>query len=206
MITRHLIIASNNDHKHQELREIFATLKLNAVLHTPRELGIDLDPAETSGTYVGNVLIKARAFAQARNAKPNLAHMWVIADDSGLEVDVLGGRPGVESAPYHKQAPNGDGCAALLNEMYQVSEAQRSARFRAIIALIDPQNHEMLFEGLCEGKIAREKRGKGGFGFDPVFLIAGDFRGRTLSELSQAEKNEVSHRGVAVRAMRVAFD
>ena len=131
-----------------------------------------------------------------------LAGAWVIADDSGLEVDALGGRPGLYSARYHKAAPGGDGCAALLTEMAAVPEGQRSARFRAVIAAIDPAGCEHLFEGVCEGEIGPDKRGSGGFGFDPIFRVTSDDRGRHMAELSSDEKHRISHRGRALDVLR----
>ena len=213
----HLIfIASNNAHKHQEMREIFALHGVNDVTWlSPKSLGFDLDPDETADTYVGNALIKARAFVAAvrdlraagstadtaggtaAGTSPyDLSTLWILADDSGLEVDALNGRPGLLSARYHKAAPNGDGCTALLTEMKDVPGAQRTARFRAIIALAQIEGPEHLFEGVCEGSITREIRGAGGFGFDPVFDV-GD--GRTMSEIPSTEKSSISHRGLAVK-------
>ncbi len=195
MQTLHILIASNNAHKHQEFREIFVQHGIDAVLHTPREMGIELEPDETAHTYVGNSQIKARAFYDA--IRKNRNAMYVLADDSGLDVDALGGRPGVLSARYHKQAPHGDGCAALLNEMRGVPDAQRTGRFYAVIVLITPEGQEHVFEGICEGAISHEKRGAGGFGFDPVFIVAADARNRCMAELSANEKHRVSHRGIA---------
>lgn len=199
-----ILIASNNAHKHQELREIFAMHGFgpNEVrLLMPKAVGIDIDPEENAATYVGNALIKARAFAQHTGAHGHelLREAWVLADDSGLEVDALNGRPGLLSARYHKVAPNGDGCAALLVEMQGVPAPQRSARFRAVLAVIDPQGREHLYEGVCEGAIGPEQRGVGGFGFDPVFRVAGDAQGRHMAELLSEEKHRVSHRGLATR-------
>lgn len=199
-----LLIASNNAHKHQELREIFAMHGLgpNEVrLLMPKEIGIDIDPEENADTYVGNALIKARAFAQYSGAhgQDSLREAWVLADDSGLEVDALDGRPGLRSARYHKAAPGGDGCAALLKEMQGIPEPQRNARFRAVLAAIDPQGREHVFDGVCEGAIGSEKRGIGGFGFDPVFRVVGDPQGRHMAELLSEEKHRISHRGLATR-------
>jgi XTP/dITP diphosphohydrolase len=190
-----LLIASNNAHKHQELREIFASLNAPVELVAPRDLGIDIDPAESADSYAGNALLKARAFAQAVHSAQQ--RLWVIADDSGLDVDALGGAPGIYSARYHKKAPLGDGCAALLREMQDVPPTQRSARFHCAIALIDPAGDEHLFDGLCEGRIGYQKRGAGGFGFDPVFIVGED--ARTLAEYPADEKNRISHRGNAAR-------
>jgi XTP/dITP diphosphohydrolase len=202
-MTNSILIASNNAHKLQEFREIFSQFGAGDVaLLTPQSLGFDLDPAETADTYVGNALIKARAFYAAINTRNTQKDLWVMADDSGLEVDALGGRPGLFSARYHKAAPNGDGCTALLREMTAVPADQRSARFRAVIALVTPAGTEHVFEGLCEGRIGYENRGVGGFGFDPVFRVAND--ARHLAELSAEEKHVISHRGVAARQV-IAF-
>jgi XTP/dITP diphosphohydrolase len=117
-------------------------------------------------------------------------------------VDALRGAPGIYSSRYHTRAPNGDGCAALLKELDGVPDAQRAARFQCAIVLIAPDGSEHIFNGTCEGQIAHEKRGVGGFGFDPVFQLAGDTR--TMAELPAQEKHRVSHRGIAARKA-VAF-
>jgi XTP/dITP diphosphohydrolase len=192
------LIASNNTHKHQELREIFALHGLadtDVKLIMPRDVGISIDPEENAVTYAGNALIKARAFAAERNRQPD---WWVLADDSGLEVDALAGRPGLLSARYHKAAPNGDGCTELLRELIGVPSTQRQARFRAVLALIDTTEHARLFEGVCEGSIGDRQRGMGGFGFDPVFAVADDPAGRHMAELPSIEKHRISHRGLAM--------
>jgi XTP/dITP diphosphohydrolase len=193
-----ILIASNNAHKLQEFREIFSQFgAANIELLAPAAIGIALDPEETGETYLDNARIKARAFHNAIRS-----NLWVMADDSGLEVDALGGDPGVRSARYHSAAPNQDGCSALLTAMSDVPEHQRTARFRCVIALIAPDGSEYEFEGLCEGSIGFEKRGSGGFGFDPVFRVGGD--ARHLAELSAAEKHRVSHRGKAAQKV-IAF-
>ena len=193
------LIASNNAHKHQELREIFALYGLtNIKLVMPRDVGIAIDPEENADTYAGNALIKARAFAVEPNRQSS---WWVLADDSGLEVDALDGRPGLLSARYHKAAPNGDGCTELLRELQGVPSARRTARFRAVLALIDLDGQEHLFEGICEGAIGNMQRGTGGFGFDPVFAVADDSAGRHMAELPSDEKHRISHRGVAMKQL-----
>jgi XTP/dITP diphosphohydrolase len=196
-----ILIASNNVHKHQELREIFELWHVPHVrLLVPRALGLNLDPKESADTYAGNVLIKSRAFVAALNGQnpphPN-AHILVMADDSGLEVDALGGRPGVLSARYHKAAPNQDGCAELLREMQVVPDHARAARFQCYIALADLAGAENIFVGICAGRIGYEKRGSGGFGFDPVFELAESKR--HMAELSPSEKHQLSHRGLALQ-------
>lgn len=204
-----LLIASNNAHKLQELREILALAGAADVrLLTPRDLGIDIDPEETAPTYAGNALIKARAFCAALAQKrelPSRREMatlksitHILSDDSGLEVDALDGRPGLLSARYHKAAPNGDGCAALLGEMAAVPAARRSARFRAVMALSTPAGIEQLFEGVCEGSVGIEKRGDHGFGFDPVFMVDA---ASSMAELAPHAKHAISHRGIAMRAV-----
>lgn len=189
-----ILIASNNAHKHQELREIFALCGLAVELVAPREIGLMIEPAETADTYAGNAQLKARAFAQAVATRN--AGLWVLADDSGLEVDALGGRPGIHSSRYHQQAPDRDGCQALLEEMAGVPDERRAARFRAVIVLIAPDGAEYVFEGVCEGRIGHEKRGANGFGFDPVFVTDD---GRTMAELPAEAKHRISHRGAAAR-------
>jgi len=189
-----ILIATNNAHKLQEFREIFSQFGAGRIqLLTPLGEGLSLDPEETADTYLGNARIKARAFHSAR---PDL---WILADDSGLEVDALNGGPGIRSARYHASAPNRDGCAALLDAMAGVPADNRAARFRAVIVLISPEGHEQIFEATCEGSIGFDKRGVGGFGFDPVFRIAADTR--HMAELPSAEKHRISHRGRAAQQL-----
>ncbi len=208
-----LLIASNNAHKLQELREIVALSGAADVrLLTPRDLGIDIDPEESAPTYAGNALIKARAFCAALAAKTKMASLeemaslkavtHILSDDSGLEVDALNGQPGLLSARYHKAAPNGDGCAALLAELAATPVAQRRARFRAVMALSTPAGVEQLFEGVCEGTVGIEKRGAHGFGFDPVFMVNA---ASSMAELAPAAKHAISHRGIAMRAVLSAL-
>jgi len=197
-----ILIATNNAHKLQEFGEIFTLFGArDARLVTPRELGLSLDPEENATTYIGNARIKARAFRRAlRDSGARAASIaWVLADDSGLEVAALGGRPGLRSARYHKDAPAGDGCAALLREMETTPTAARTAHFRAVLVAVSlATDTEYAFEGVCPGAIAYEKRGVGGFGFDPVFLTDGV---RTMSEITAQQKHAVSHRGRAARRM-----
>jgi XTP/dITP diphosphohydrolase len=166
------------------------------VLSVRDALGASLDVVEDGETFRDNALIKARAVCRA-------THMVSLADDSGLEVDALGGRPGVRSARFaHEHATDAENNAKLLLELEAVPDAQRSARFRCVLALVTPSNDTpSTVDGVCEGSIAREPRGSGGFGYDPLFIVAGE-GGRTLAELSEEEKNRVSHRGKAMRALR----
>ena len=193
-----VLIASNNAHKLQEFREIFRLNGANDIaLFSAQTLGLDLDPDETAETYLENARIKAKAFHNLIRQRSEDSEMFVLADDSGLEVDAMEGGPGVRSARYHKAAPDKDGCGALLNALTTVSEDQRQARFRCVVVLLEPDGQEHVFEGTCEGSIGFDKRGTAGFGFDPVFRVEGDTR--HLAELSAEEKHQISHRGKAAR-------
>jgi len=168
----------------------------NIEIFTPQALGLAVDPDEIGETYLDNARIKARAFHHLLRKRPHRA-VIVLADDSGLEVDALGGAPGIHSARYHQTAPSHDGCAALLRAMAGFPAPARTARFRAVLVLVEPDGAEHAFEGVCEGSIAFDRCGSGGFGFDPVFVVAGDTR--HLAELTPEEKHRVSHRGKATQ-------
>jgi XTP/dITP diphosphohydrolase len=193
-----ILVASNNAHKLQELREIFDLAGgRNVRLVTPRELGLSLEPDETSDAYFGNARIKAEAFVALVNQKQVTGIDWVMSDDSGIEVDALDGRPGVHSAPYQKAAPNGDGCAALIAELKDVPTGKRTGRFVCVIVLASPRDGTLaVFEGVCPGTIAFARAGQGGFGYDPIFLINPT---QTIAELSSTDKHAISHRGLAAR-------
>ncbi len=151
-------------------------------------------PEETEDSYRGNALLKARAAAR-------VARAWALADDSGLEVDALGGAPGVRSARYGGPGLDDAGrCRRLLEALHGVPPEKRTARFRCVVAIVDPAGGEHLAEGVVEGLIAEAPRGTGGFGYDPVFVYPP--LGRTFAELAPDEKARVDHRGQAVRAAR----
>ena len=151
-------------------------------------------PEETEDSYRDNALLKARAAA-------GLTGAWVLADDSGLEVDALGGAPGVLSARYGGSGLDDAGrCTLLLEALAGVPPEKRTARFRCVVAIVDPAGREHLAEGVVEGLIAEAPRGTGGFGYDPVFVYPP--LGRTFAELLPSEKARVDHRGRAVRAAR----
>lgn len=152
-------------------------------------------PPETGATMQENALIKARAAAKATG-------LPALADDSGLEVDFLGGAPGVYSARYSgEKATDEENYRKLLAELKGVPEEKRTARFRCVIALVGFDEEERLFEGVFEGVITMEPRGENGFGYDPVFLVPG--LGRTSAELSPGEKNRISHRAKALAALKI---
>ena len=178
-----------------KLREAAEVLGPGFEIVSPLDLGITEDIPETGSTLQENSLQKARYLFE-RTGLP------CFADDTGLEVDALGGAPGIYSARYagpgHDSEAN---MARLLRELGQVAQAKdRGARFRTVVTLILADGTPHFFEGVCEGSIARERHGTGGFGYDPVFLPDA-YPGRTLAEVSEEEKNAVSHRGRAIRAM-----
>lgn len=176
-----LVLASRNAHKIEELRRIAPEIDWAAL---PPDLG---DPPETGTSFEANALQKARFVAATLGT-------WALADDSGLEVDALGGRPGVWSKRYSPEGTDGANNALLLRELHGV--ATRTARYRCVIALVGPAG-EHVAAGACEGEIGVAPRGHGGFGYDPLFLPVAT-PGRTMAELSPAEKDAVSHRGAAM--------
>ncbi len=184
-----ILIASHNRGK---LREFAAILpQLEADLATPADLGLTLDVVEEGATYAENARLKAVAFA-------NAAGLLTLGDDSGLEVDALGGRPGLYSARYAgKGASDADRRAKLMQELRHTPEP-RPARFRCAIAVAQPGGEAAVFEGTCEGQIILEERGDNGFGYDPIFFLPE--YGRTLAELPSELKNRISHRARAAQA------
>ncbi|MBM4392877.1 MAG: RdgB/HAM1 family non-canonical purine NTP pyrophosphatase [Deltaproteobacteria bacterium] len=176
-----LVLASRNAHKIEELRRIAPEIDWVAM---PEVLG---DPPETADSFDDNARQKARFVASALGG-------WALADDSGLEVDALGGRPGVWSKRYSPEGTDGANNALLLRELSGV--ATRTARYRCVIALVGPSG-EHVASGACEGVIGDAPRGSGGFGYDPLFLPEAT-PGRTMAELSPGEKDAVSHRGAAM--------
>jgi XTP/dITP diphosphohydrolase len=186
-----VVLATANPEKAREIREILGP----SVTLTTRPLEVP-DVDETGETLVDNARLKATALVEATGAP-------AIADDTGLEVDALGGAPGVRSARYAGEgASYGDNVAKLLDALRAVEgEDGRRARFRTVAVACWPDGAEITCEGTVEGWIAGAPRGGGGFGYDPVFVPAeGD--GRTFSEMPAADKHRLSHRGRAFRALR----
>ncbi len=187
MTKRRIVLASSNPGK---LRELQSLLPSEVEVVSAAEAGVTLPP-ETGSTFAENALLKARAAAQQSG-------LIAIADDSGLEVDALGGEPGVRSARYAgPRASDADNIALLLKRLEGVPEGRRTARFRAVVALAAPDGSEFLGEGVLEGQIVLAPRGQGGFGYDPVFQPLGE--NRTVAEMTLEEKNRVSHRARALR-------
>jgi XTP/dITP diphosphohydrolase len=188
-----LLIATNNANKVEEYREILADLPV-AVTYLADE-GITLDPEETGTTFQENAILKAHAFAQASG-------LLTLADDSGLEVDALDGEPGVYSARYGGTAKNDHvgRCHLVLDKLAakNIPWAERTARFRCVIALATPERLLETVEGTVEGIIDYDLKGDNGFGYDPIFFVPQ--LNQTLGEAPGAVKHRISHRGQAGRA------
>lgn len=183
-----LLIATNNRGKIEEILALLADLNFEPL--TPAQVGLQLQVIEDGKTYAENAAKKAVAFAQASG-------LVALADDSGLEVDALGGAPGLYSARYSPQPNASDSDRrALLIENLRGRPRPWTARFHATLAVAAPGGAAQLAEGECEGEIIPEERGTGGFGYDPVFYIPE--AGCTMAELSPQEKNRLSHRARAV--------
>jgi len=190
--SRTLVLATLNPGKALELAALLGDIPF--AIRPLADYPSARSPEETETTYHGNALLKARAAAR-------LTGEWVLADDSGLEVDALGGAPGVHSARYG--GPGLDDaarCANLLSALRDVPDDRRTARFRCVIAIVDDAGRETVVEGIAEGLIAGTPRGTGGFGYDPLFYYPP--LGRTFGELSDAEKSRVSHRARAAALAR----
>jgi XTP/dITP diphosphohydrolase len=188
-----LLIATTNLGKVREYRALLTGLDLELV--GLNEVGIDVDVAETGDTYAANAALKACTYAQ-------LSGLLTLADDSGLEVEALGGRPGVYSARYAPDSPAR--IRKLLGEMIDVPDDKRAARFQCVIVLATPDGSIATTEGSCEGVIAHEARGSNGFGFDPVFYMPE--RAATMAELPDNVKNQISHRARAAQKMRARLE
>jgi non-canonical purine NTP pyrophosphatase (RdgB/HAM1 family) len=185
-----LLIATTSDGKLRELSALLAPLPIRLV--TPTTLGATLEVEETGSTYEENARLKATAYVHETG-------MATLAEDSGLEIDALGGEPGVYSARY-KGLPDGPVKNAHVLELLQdVPADRRTCRYVCCIVYIDEQGQEFVFEGRCEGQIATEPRGSGGFGFDPIVFVPE--AGATMAELPEEEKNRISHRARAAQQL-----
>ena len=189
---RKLLVATNNPGKVREYEELLVGLPLQVTF--PAQEGIAIDVDESGATFEENARLKAVAYARASG-------LLTLADDSGLEVDALGGAPGVWSARYAGPgAGDADRYQKLLSALAGVPDGQRTARFRCVVALAWPDGAVHTSEGRCEGQIGWAPRGEHGFGYDPVFIVEG-FGGQTMAELLPEIKNRISHRARAVQAM-----
>lgn len=189
MASKKVVIATNNAHKLEEIARILAPLDWEFV--SLGSLGSFPEPVEDADSFEGNARIKARA-ALANTGLPALA------DDSGLEVDALGGQPGVYSSRYAgEDATDADNNAKLLAELADVADAERTARFRSTIVFVDADGTEIVASGACEGVIGHEELGSNGFGYDPLF-ISDDLGGITTAQAAPEQKDAISHRGRAL--------
>lgn len=187
-----LLVATNNPGKVREYEDLLVHLPFD-ITYPARE-GMTLDVAETGETFEENARLKALAYAQASG-------LLTLADDSGLEVDALGGAPGVYSARYAgPDSSDADRYRKLLAALGDVPQPGRTARFHCVVALAWPDGRVRAAHGTVEGQIGVGPRGKHGFGYDPVFIVAG-YGGLTMAELPPDVKNRISHRARAVQAL-----
>lgn len=187
-----LLLASYNQGKLLEMQALLDDLRLELLI--PSSLNLVLDILEDGETYQANAARKALAFADASG-------VLSLADDSGLEVDALGGQPGLHSRRFSgdPEATDHDRRVLLLQKLHG-KKRPWTARFRCVVAIASPTKEVWFSEGICEGEIIPEERGQNGFGYDPVFLLP--HLGKTMAELSMEEKNHLSHRARAVMAAR----
>ncbi len=188
-MTERLLVASTNHGKAAEFAEALAGLGYQVVTIDETEARGEPAPDETGRTFEENAVLKARHFHA-------LTGLLTVADDSGLEVDILAGRPGLHSARY--AVDDASRIRRLLGELEGVPSAERTARFVCAVALVGPKI-EQVFRGECRGSIRHVASGTNGFGFDPVFAPDGD--SRTFAEMTTSEKRRVSHRGQAITAL-----
>lgn len=193
-MTKTVVIATNNANKVEEIKTALSFKGWE--FKTLKEAGIVSNPEETGTTFVENARIKARSAHE-------LSGLATLADDSGLIVDALDGAPGVYSSRYSgKEGDDAANNAKLLHELAQVPTEKRTARFACSLVFIDEDGSETVAEGFIEGSIGFEERGEEGFGYDPLFF-PDEFKGeKSLAEVSQAEKNSISHRGNALRNLK----
>lgn len=185
-----IVVATNNKGKLRELSEMLNGFNVLS----QQEVGADVDVEETGTTYEENALLKARAVREYTDK-------YIIADDSGLEVDVLDGAPGLYSARYAGEGTTPDqGMDKLLHNLRSYMPEEKTAHFISCIALIEPDGTERAFYGRCDGLITDKKIGEGGFGFDPIFYFP-EYK-KTFAQLSADEKNAVSHRRKALMALK----
>lgn len=194
-----IIFATGNEGKMREIRAILGDMEF--VISSMKEAGLALDIEENGTTFEENARIKAQAAADALAAKEGARACVVMADDSGLEIDALNGEPGVYSARYlGEKTPFSEKSADLLRRLKDVPEEKRSARFVCAIAAVFPDGETVIKRGVIEGLIGYELRGDNGFGYDPIFYLPE--YDRTAAELTDEEKNRISHRSRALELMK----
>jgi len=184
-----ILIATNNKHKVNEIRDILKNDKFK--LYTLSDSNIIVKVEEDKDTLEGNALKKAKEMYK-------VVKISTIADDTGLFVDSLNGEPGVYSSRYAgENASYDNNCVKLINSMKDIPEGKRSAYFKTIVCIYESENKYHFFDGICKGKITTEKSGEKGFGYDPLFIPDGF--DKTYAEMSEQEKNSISHRGIAFK-------
>jgi len=188
-----LLLATTNQGKVRELRLLLPTMRLL----TPREAGIQLDVDETGSTFVENARLKAVAYHAATGLR-------TMGEDSGIEIDALDGEPGVYSARYHGLPDGPIKNAHVLQMLASVPPERRGCRYVCAIVLLESDGEEHVFEGQCDGQVAMQPAGDGGFGYDPIFQVAGS--ALTMAQLDPEAKNRISHRGKAVRQLTAYLD
>jgi len=187
-----IVFATTNEGKVKEIKEILAGFPIEVV--SMKEMNITADIEENGATFEENSLIKAREVSK-------LTGLPAMADDSGLEVDYLNGEPGIYSARYlGRDTDYNYKNNYIIEKLKNAKDEERSARFVCVISLVLPDGREFIKKGVMEGRIAYEIKGENGFGYDPVFYLPE--YGMTSAELSGEEKNKISHRGKALRAMK----
>ena len=192
-----IVFATGNKNKMKEVRKILGGLGLDII--SMAEAGVEGDVEENGSSFAENSIIKARAVAQELKAKGE-TDCIVLADDSGLEVDYLGGEPGIYSARYMgHDTPYSEKNAAIIERLNGVKDEDRTARFVCAISAVLPDGKELGTLGKMEGRIGYEIAGENGFGYDPIFFLPE--YGKTSAEISEDEKNAISHRGKALRSM-----
>lgn len=191
---RTLVIATHNRKKAGEMIQILSERLPSLELKTLADYEGAVEPEETGTTYVENAKIKAGSAARFTGE-------WALADDAGLEIDALYGAPGLHSKRFEgEDTPFPQKMAKILELMEDVPEDKRTARFRCCIALVAPGGHDAkAFEATCEGRIAREPSGGGGFGYDPIFFLP--TLGCTMADLTAQQKHSISHRGKVLRML-----
>lgn len=192
-----VVLASKNPHKLIEIQQILEEYEIELVLQS--DFGVDIDVDETGKSFEENSRLKAEAVVRATG-------LPALADDSGLSVDALGGEPGIYSARY-----GGEGCKTdrdrlnlLLHNLRGIRSEERTARFVCAITLLYPDGKQLLAYGTCEGYIATEPHGEGGFGYDPVFYVPQ--QGCTFAEMGSEKKNAISHRANALKQLCELLD
>jgi XTP/dITP diphosphohydrolase len=194
-MSRQLLLATRNQHKLREVRELLSETDFEVI--SIADLSDIPEIIEDGDSFEANADKKARVLA-------SLTGRTAIADDSGIEVDALDGAPGIYSARFAGVTGAGADEAnnqLLVEKLQDVALAERTARYRCVLAIVTPTGEARYSSGSVEGRIVDEPAGKGGFGYDPHFLVEGDSQGRRMAELSPSEKNAISHRGKALREL-----